>query len=180
MLKRKYGNRRDWKRLLKKEYRQSCLNTSAFKGYITLLKIDKVTAPLFSTYGQNNVCIVDDGYMWLQQFPSEKNHAVTTMFNSDGEVVQWYIDICLMNGIDNGGPYMEDLFLDIIVLPTGEIIQKDAEELEEALLNGIIDENLYKMARKEALVINHSIENGTFDLLKQAEGHKDLLLQKLF
>lgn len=34
---------------------------------------------------------------------------------------------------NSGRPWMDDLFLDFIVLPSGGIIEKDADELEEAL-----------------------------------------------
>lgn len=62
------------------------------------------------------------------------------MFDNKGNIVQWYIDICLKNGLDRNIPWLDDLFLDIILLPSEEVIQKDADELEEAYLNGIIEE----------------------------------------
>ena len=73
------------------------------------------------------MCIVDDGYMWLQHFPKGQNCTVTTMFDADGEVIQWYIDICNEIGTENNVPWWDDLFLDIIVLPTGEIIRQDED-----------------------------------------------------
>jgi uncharacterized protein len=88
-------------------------------------------------------------YMWLQQFPIEKNHSVTTMFDARGEIVQWYIDICFRNGIENDIPWMDDLFLDIVLLPSGEIIEKDADEIEDALTKGTIDKPLYDLAWNE-------------------------------
>lgn len=45
-LKRKYGDRSDWKRVLKREYAQLYLEMDNFKGYISLLKIAKVKEPL--------------------------------------------------------------------------------------------------------------------------------------
>jgi predicted RNA-binding protein associated with RNAse of E/G family len=74
---------------------------------------------------------------------------------------------------------MDDLFLDIVVLPSGEVIQKDSEELDEALLNGTIDESLYNLAIQEANLINSLIKEGRFTLLKLSEEHKDILLQIL-
>lgn len=100
MLKRKYGNRSGWNRILKRQYAQAYLDTIEFKGYITLLDTQKVSEPLVVKYGDENVCIVDDGYMWLQQFPLKKRHSVTTMFDANGDVTQWYVDICLENGMD--------------------------------------------------------------------------------
>jgi predicted RNA-binding protein associated with RNAse of E/G family len=76
-------------------------------------------------------------------------------------------------------PWMDDLFLDIVVLPSGEVIQKDSEELDEALLNGTIDESLYNLAIQEANLINSLIKEGRFTLLKLSEEHKDILLQIL-
>lgn len=179
MLKRKYGNRPEWKRIINREYAQTFLDTTEFKGHISLLKINKVTEPLFVDYKERNVCIVDDGYIWLQQFPHGKCHSVTTMFDSNGDIVQWYIDICHKNGVENTIAWMDDLFLDIIVLPSGEVFQKDADELEEALSKGIIDESLYKLARDEANKINNLIKYKKFNLVKLSKTHKEILLKIL-
>lgn len=62
MLKRRYGNRSEWKRVTDREYVQSFIDTEIFKGYVTLLKINKVTAPLYVEYGDEKICIVDDDY----------------------------------------------------------------------------------------------------------------------
>lgn len=146
MLERKFGDRAEWKRIVSRKYAQSYLDTSEFKGYITLLNSIKVTDPLIVDYNGKNVCIVDDGYMWLQQFPLEKNHSVTTMFDANGDIVQWYIDICYKISIENNIPWMDDLYLDIVVLPYGEVIEKDADELEMAYSKGMIDKSLYDLA----------------------------------
>lgn len=179
-MKRKFGDRSDWKRVLKRDYAHSYLETDNFKGYLSLLKIAKVKEPLYVKYFDQNVCIVNDGYLWLQQFPFNKHHSVTTMFDEKGQIVQWYIDICSMNGVsEDNVPWMDDLFLDIVVLPSGEVIQKDSEELDEALLNGTIDNSLYNLARQEANLINSLIKDGSFTLLQLSEEHKDILLQML-
>lgn len=179
MLKRKYGDRADWKRVIKRKYSQTYLDNGKYKGYITLLNAIKVTEPLFVRYGEKNVCIVDDGYMWLQQFPIGKNHSVTTMFDADGEIVQWYIDICLCNGIENDIPWMDDLFLDIVLLPTGEVIEKNAKELEDALLEGIIEKPLYDLAWNEANTLKDFIRKGSFDLIKWSHSHKAILSNRI-
>jgi len=45
MLKRKYGNRPNWQRVLKSDYRQIYHSDKDFKGYITLLNINEVREP---------------------------------------------------------------------------------------------------------------------------------------
>ncbi|MFS1511587.1 DUF402 domain-containing protein [Chengkuizengella sp. SCS-71B] len=67
------------------------MNTDDFEGYITLINITQVAEPLSVKHGEKDICIVDNGYMWLQQFPLKEKHSVKTMFNSNGEIVQWYI-----------------------------------------------------------------------------------------
>lgn len=179
MLKRKFGDRSQWQRVIERKYGQSYLDTKDFKGYITLLKTVKVTEPLSVNYGKKRLCIVDNGYIWLQQFPLEKNHTVTTMFDANGEIIQWYIDICNKNSIENNVPWMDDLFLDLILLPSGELIEKDADELEEAYANGIIDKSLYELAWNELNSIKRDISKGEFKLVNLSKQHKEILVNKI-
>ena len=176
---RKYGDRSDWKRVIQREYAQSYLGTKDFTGYITLLNLLQVTEPLWVQYGEKRICIVDNNYMWLQHFPLEKNYAVTTMFDAKGEIVQWYIDICYEVGWENSIPWMDDLILDIVVLPTGEVFQLDEEELEEALENGSINQEMYDLARNEAARITTCIKENQFKLLDFSKIHREVLVEHL-
>ncbi|MBT2660040.1 DUF402 domain-containing protein [Bacillus sp. ISL-45] len=178
-LKRKYGDRADWLRVVQREFIQDYFNEERFKGYVTLLKVIKVTDPLELEYGDKKICIVDEGYTWLQHFPEGSRHSVTTMYNAAGEIVQWYIDICYRIGIENSRPWMDDLFLDIIILPSGEVFYKDADELELALSSGTIDEELYKIATSEAISIEKQIEANEFELLHLSKVHKEFLERKM-
>nr|WP_243867503.1 DUF402 domain-containing protein [Paenibacillus sp. BK720] len=180
VLKRKFGDRSDWQRVLVREYAQSFIESDNFNGYVTLLRIVKVSDPLYVEYNGEEICIVNDGYLWLQQFPSGRNHSVTTMFDSKGNIVQWYIDICSQNGVsENNVPWMDDLFLDLIVLPSGEVINKDTDELEGALISGIINKTLYDLATEESNMLSELIKHNEFTLLKLSEEHKEFLLQKM-
>lgn len=175
MLKRRYGDRSNWKRIVEREYTQSYIESKEFTGTITLLKLVQVTDPLIIKYGDKSMSIVDNGYIWLQQFPDGKNYTITTMFDENGEIVQWYIDICYEIGIENGIPWWDDLFLDIVVLPTGEIILLDEEEIEDALVGGSIDQSMYDLAWNEVNKIITCINEKNVDLLKYSKIHKELL-----
>jgi uncharacterized protein len=173
VLKRKYGDRADWKRVIHKEFKQEFFEEEGFQGYVTSIKVHKVTEPLYFQYGDKKICIVNDGYTWLQHFPAGAHHSLTTMFDAAGEVVQWYIDICLQNGIETGRPYMDDLFLDVIILPSGEIFYKDYDELLAAVSSGIINEHLYNIAMTETAKIKRLAEANDFKLLQIARIHKE-------
>lgn len=176
MLKRRDGKREDWKRITKRAYAQSLIETEEFNGHVTLLHAIQVSHPLNVHYEKEHVCILDDGYMWLQQFPSNAHHAVTTMFDADGNIVQWYIDICLQNGFTNGSPWWEDLFLDIVLLPSGDMYIMDTDELEDALSQGVIDKKQYELAWGEVETLKAKISTGDFELIKLARHHKDTLM----
>ncbi len=96
-----------------------------------------------------------------------------------GEILQWYIDICYESGVENNSLWMDDLFLDIIVLPRGGAFQLDIDELEGALSKGIIDKDLYNMTLEETNKILELIKKGEFSILEMAKKHRDYLLKEL-
>ncbi|MFC0188658.1 DUF402 domain-containing protein [Fictibacillus aquaticus] len=178
-MERKYGTHSELKNVKKKKYAQTFLESDDFNGYVTLVKIDQVTEPLFKQCGKEEICVIDEGYMVLQHFPLKKNHSVTTMFNSKGEIVQWYIDIVRENGIENDIPWMDDLYLDIVALPSGEVIRLDADELEEAYRTEKITKQQYDLAWEESDNVYKMVTDGKFPLIKLSNAHKKLLEGKL-
>lgn len=175
IIKRKFGDRSDWNRILDKDYSQVYFLTEEFRGYITLLTIKKVTDPLWTFHDTNEICVLDEDYIWLQHFPENEHHSITTIFDKNGEIVQWYIDICLKNDIENNTPYMDDLFLDIILLPSGKVIEKDKDEIEKALSSGIISQDHYEMAWKEFNKLCTQIRNQEFVYTTLSQVHKKIL-----
>lgn len=178
-VKRKFGNHKNWKRILEKQYSQTFIKTEEFTGYLSLFHSIKVVKSVIKRYNQHVVCILDDGYMWLHQFPLNKNHSITTMFNANGVIVQWYIDICLENGIENNVPWMDDLFLDIVVLPSKEVFILDEDELEIAFRERAISKEQYNLAWKEASDIIEQLKLGEFRLLELAHKHMKQLKKVL-
>ncbi|WP_432359917.1 DUF402 domain-containing protein [Sporosarcina sp. UB5] len=176
MLKRKYGSRYDWKRIVERRYAEKYISTTQFTGYVTLLDMNEVAKPLYMTYRGRTVCIANKGYRWLQHFPDGKHFSLTTVFDSTGQIVQWYIDICRENGYcPINGPWMDDLFLDLIVLPSGEVIEKDIDELEAALNSQIISDDEFALAWAEFDRIKTIVVENRFDLLNLTKQHFDLM-----
>lgn len=180
MLKRKYGSRYDWKRVTKRNYAEMKIGSILFNGYVTLLHLIEVNKPLTMTYEGRSTCIAADGYYWMQHFPVGEHYSVTTVFDASKKIVQWYIDICKENGYCNkNGPWMDDLYLDLIVLPTGEIIEKDIDELEVALKENIISGKEYEMARFEFTGAKLLLEENRFEMLNCTSQHFEMLINKL-
>lgn len=175
MVVRKYGNRADWKRILHRNYRETSLETKAFQGHISLIEMKVVSTPLHVSYPNQTLCIVDNGYSWLQHFPMDSHHAVTTMFDQNGVVIQTYIDISLQNGVDENGPWWEDLYLDLIVFPTGEILLQDEDDLDNALKSGAISKSQYSLAWSEVESVRNALANNQLEIIHLAPSHRQLL-----
>lgn len=178
-IKRKFGDRADWQRVSESHYTQAYVDSPNYRGYVTLLSIEKATQPLWTKHNLQEICIVDNGYVWLQHFPENQHHSVTTVFDQNGDVVQWYIDICLENGLENNRPFMDDLFLDIILLPSGLVIEKDKDEIEEALSRGVISEEMYDLAWREFDKVRNQIRNQEFKYTYLSKLHKESLASEM-
>lgn len=157
-MKRKHSNRADWQRLIKKKFTLEYIRNDEFDGYVSIIEIEKVREPLVKYMCGKEICVVDDGYIWLQHVPINAHYALTTMYNTKKEIVQWYFDITKQNGIDEKGiPYFDDLYLDVVVLPSSEIILLDEDELEGALDKKDITIKDYELAYREAKIIMEGI-----------------------
>ena len=60
------------------------------------------------------------------------------MYDDKGNLIEWYFDISKKVGIENGIPFEDDLYLDMIITPTGEKIIIDEDELLGARDDGLI------------------------------------------
>ncbi len=152
-MKRKYLDTNHWKRVPSKQFSIIYLNEDDFKGYLGYLKMDKVLKPLIYTSNKGRVCIIDNDYKWLRFLQENTEYSILCVFDEKDNIVQWYFDVIAGQGVIKGAPYFDDLYLDIILYPSGYMVQKDEEELKLAYkLKKITDEN-YKMAHRVA----HSI-----------------------
>lgn len=176
-MERKFANHPGWKRILQNRFYHSCLDTPGFKGHITLYCMDAVRAPLVVDYFQRKTCIVDAGYAWLKQFPAGEHHTVTTHFDASGKIALWYIDICLRSGVSQDQiPWMDDLYLDLVISPAMEVELKDADELLAARENGDISTAAFDLAWREANRLMDCIAHNQFALLALSGVHRRMLL----
>ena len=178
-MKRKFADRSPWPRVLARRFTVEYMDTLEFHGYVSLLCLDQVREPLWARKSKQPVCIADTGYVWLQHFPVAQHHTITSMFDASGNVVQWYIDICKQQGLtEMGVPWFDDLYLDIIVLPSGEIEVFDADELDDALQAKVISPADHNFAWQEVNRLVAMLPHN-FPLLQLSLGHYQKLLQQV-
>ena len=118
-----------------------------YSGYLSLIHIDKVNRRLAFQTENGELCLGDDGFKWLTFLPDKSNWCMTAMYNHCNEIIEWYFDITKKNGIDEqGNPYQDDLFLDVVLSPSNEILILDEDELQDALNQGEVTDGEYRMA----------------------------------
>ncbi|MED4569795.1 DUF402 domain-containing protein [Brevibacillus agri] len=163
-MKRKRADRPGWRRVKRMGYQEKWVEALSFSGYAVRLTLDEVTEPAYMPVGEKLLCVGDRGYVYLQYFPDQKPYAVTKMMDELGNTVQWYIDICKAHGKDeNGHIWYDDLYLDIVVLPQGEVYLLDQDELDEALQKGVIDSDEHSFATEVADQLLRDISAGKRD-----------------
>lgn len=123
-------------------------NNLDFNGDIALIKFNKMHEPY--VVEDINLCMANDDYKWLEFYDYNKKYRLTAMYNEKNEIVEWYFDIARKIGKENGMPYEDDLYLDVVVTPDGNIILLDEDELKDAFNRFEVNKTDYDMAYKEA------------------------------
>ena len=126
-MKRRYANK------VKGEYIQKRIDEEFFKGYVAFVKIKDVQNPLIVNDGEKDVCIKDNDYEWFEVYPDNEHYAITIMFDDNNNLIEWYFDISKEVGIEDGIPYEDDLYLDMVLAPDGRVFILDEDELQDAL-----------------------------------------------
>lgn len=139
--------REEWHRMLEKEYRCVPCEFQGIEGLVSILVLKKVSEPLYVVDEDSKVLIADTGYSWVQVALKEQCFWLTSMFDTEGKLLQVYFDISKGTIFEEPeNPCFDDMYLDIVLTGDGRIYVLDQEELEEARQKGIISEEEYKHA----------------------------------
>lgn len=165
-MKRRYVDRAEWSRLVEREYQEYAVDEPNFHGHIGILKIKRVSEPLWVkkfAAADELVCIAGNGYTWIIFLEVNKYYAITLMLDAQNQIVEWYVDICQPYLADAAGRlYYDDWYLDIVLYSDGHIDLLDEDELEEARSTGGISEEAYRHAYQAREQVLAAIHNGTF------------------
>lgn len=94
--------------------------------------------------------IIDNNYKLLGFYNYNSKVKLSAFYDNNNEIIEWYFDIAKEIGKENGVPYEDDLYLDVVVRPDGRIKLLDENELKCALDKYEITKEEYKMAYEEA------------------------------
>ncbi len=135
------------------------IHESDFCGDVFLNDFTQVKNP---TLLKNGLCLIDANYKWLQFYDDDSKICLTAIYNEKNEIVEWYFDIAREISKENGVPYEDDLYLDVVLKPNGETVLLDEDELKEAF-------ERMEMTKKEFDEAYEIARN----LMKRLQGNQD-------
>ncbi|MBD5531318.1 MAG: DUF402 domain-containing protein [Lachnospiraceae bacterium] len=157
----------EWKCILSKEMTGKRVVGDFFEGYIGLIDIRQVSEVQKWKLGGEEIVVCDGGIKWLSILPQNDFYCITAMMNEKSDILLWYIDMIAGQGTDTDGmPWFDDLYLDLVVYPNGEIKVDDMDELEEALRQKDITQEQFDLAL-------HTADQLKKGLLKDIHSFKD-------
>ncbi len=155
-LKKRYADRFLKDENCDKIYKIKTIKEEDFTGDICYYEfkdvINKITIP-------NGKCILDNGYEWLEFYDYNSKIKLTAVYDNNKKIIEWYFDIARRIGKENNVPYEDDLYLDVVVTPTGELILLDEDELKAAYDRLEVNKKDYDMAYNEANQLMKKLEN---------------------
>ena len=117
-MKRKRLSYDDWACITSKEFIVKNVVMHSFEGRICIIKIKEVTEPQIWKFNNQDIVACDKGMKWLFILPANDFYCITAMLNVEDEILGWYIDMIAAQGTDDDGvPYFDDLYLDLVVYP---------------------------------------------------------------
>jgi predicted RNA-binding protein associated with RNAse of E/G family len=148
----------EWNCILSKTQIIKYINNNGFKGYITQIDILDVSIPQIWKFNGEDIVVCQKGYKWLSILPSDDYYCITAMLNEENKFLLWYIDMIAGQGIDEDSiPYFDDLYLDLVVYPDGNIFEDDSDELEEAFKRGDITLEQFELANNTCIKLKEGL-----------------------
>ncbi len=142
-MKRKRLDREGWIGIVRRRYEETVVESESFRGIVGILSFDEVSPPT----DWRDVRVIDAGMKWLHILPFGAHYLITAMLDANDRAVKWYIDVIAGYGAcDDGVCWFDDLYLDLVVTPEGQVGVYDMDELKAALREGDITPEQFSAA----------------------------------
>ncbi len=127
--------------------------------YIASKRIEYMEKPFIISSGK---CLMNNGYSIIEVVPKYENYSMRVYLDDQNNVLQYYFDVSLENGVDSETkiPFYDDLYLDVTITD-GKVTVLDEDELVEALNSETISIDAYNLAVKVKEKLLSEIKNGT-------------------
>ena len=147
-----------------KDYQLAICEKKELNAFISVKQIRTIQSPftILDPKGRE-VTLIDSGYHIVEFTPMGTFWNGRAFLDEERRVVEYYFDMSLQNGVEDGIPFYDDLYLDVIYDPKedGFLLTDDLDELDAALAEGTISKDEYKLALKTGEMILSEIRSGT-------------------
>ncbi|CDA17039.1 hypothetical conserved protein [Clostridium sp. CAG:571] len=136
-------------------------------AYLTLKEIKEVTQPYYMYINGELVKKMDNNFTLLEYTPLHENYNVRVYIDDKLNILEYYFDITDGNEIEDGIPYYDDLYLDVVFYQecatksSTYINLEDRNDLSDALKKGAINKEKYDFAFKIADSVMKELKNKT-------------------
>lgn len=147
--------------------------------YIALKFVKEIEKPLTAFCNGKKYVGLDKGYSILEYVPTNRNYNCRVFFDRQNRPICFYFDINNGNGVENGMPWYDDLYLDVTMeCPsiTGGfyyIRLDDEPEFKKAKKEGLIDEYTYNKGYEIATSLMTELREQKNDIVNRCQS--DLL-----
>ena len=103
--------------------------------YLSIKKVNEIDKTFIIGITGKDIVYIDNGYYIIEFTPLNQFYNARAFLDKNANVIGYYFDITLGNGIEENIPYYDDLYLDIIYCPDANnfIAIDDEDELLDAL-----------------------------------------------
>lgn len=147
-----------------KDYKMAIFEEKEKNAFISIKQILRTQSPftILNPKGQE-VTLIDTGYYIVEFTPMGAFWNGRVFLDEKQKVLEYYFDMSLQNGVEDGVPYYDDLYLDVIYDPNedGFLLTDDLDELDAALTEKQISMKEHALALKTAEMILTEIHSGT-------------------
>ena len=169
LLKREYADYANNKEIYNREYKKVDLKDDPYFGAACLMEVKKADKKRWVTRKDGEEVVIQDvGYKWLTLFPKEENFAIIAIYNVNNEFVQFIFNIGKNVQYKAKIPYLDDLYLDVVLTSKNDVEFNGEDELENAYKSENLKYKDYEIARKAADKVLHKFhKQAGFEELKQ-------------
>ena len=162
-LKKRYADKYVGGKSKQTIYKTKSVQTDEFCGDVIFYEFIEVNDKIIIPNGKS---IMDKNYKWLEFYDYDSKIKLTAIYDENNKIVEWYFDIARKIGKENGIPYEDDLYLDVVVTSEGSIYLLDEDELKNAFNRLEVNNTDYAMAYNEANKLMKKLKNNKDNLQK--------------
>lgn len=156
-----------------------------FGGYIGLKYVKDMTQNITYYCNGKKYIGLDKGYTILEYIPFNRNYNCRVFFDTQNRPICFYFDINNGVGIENGIPWYNDLYLDVVyetpvITESAYYIRLDDEiEYKQAKKDGLIDDETFKMGYEVVTKLMLELKEHKNDIVARCQFDLYRLKEKL-